>query len=94
MEALLLQLVDIERQMEDKTLSHSDQQLLDQAWEDITDQINELDELAEYNEEPHEDVMAADVYPDEWDDDRGCGNCSGCAYCMGDGGGYDGADEV
>jgi len=33
---------------------------------------------------------------DEWemeDDDRGCEQCSGCAYCQ-ESGGYDGADEV
>lgn len=42
---LLKQLADIERQQEDKTLPHSDQQLLDQAWDDITSQINDVEEL-------------------------------------------------
>lgn len=42
---LLEQLADIERQQQDKTMSHSDQQLLDQAWEDITNQIDDLEEI-------------------------------------------------
>ena len=43
--SLLAELADIERQQEDKTLPHSDQQLLDQAWENITRQLEELDQL-------------------------------------------------
>jgi hypothetical protein len=45
LETLYDALADIERQQEDKTLPHSDQQMLDQAWEDIKRQIDELDEV-------------------------------------------------
>lgn len=38
------ELADIERQQQDLTLPHSDQQLLDQAWEDITNRIDALEE--------------------------------------------------
>lgn len=48
---LLEKLADIERQQEDKTMSHSDQQLLDQAWEDTTNQLDALEELFETEEE-------------------------------------------
>jgi hypothetical protein len=50
MEHLLEQLADIERQMDDSTLSHSDQQLLDQAWDDINDQIEVLQMAEEYDD--------------------------------------------
>jgi hypothetical protein len=43
LETLYDALADIERQQQDQTLSHSDQQLLDQAWEEISNQIDELD---------------------------------------------------
>lgn len=49
--ALLSELADIERQQEDRTLPHSDQQLLDQAWEDVTNQIDELEAIVEEPEE-------------------------------------------
>ena len=49
MEHLLEQLADIERQMDDSTLSHSDQQLLDHAWDDINDQIEVLQLADEYD---------------------------------------------
>jgi hypothetical protein len=42
-QTLLSELADIERQQDDKTLSHSDQRLLNQAWEDISDQIEDLE---------------------------------------------------
>lgn len=41
---LRMDLLEIERQQNDVTLSHSDQQLLDQAWEDLTTQIEELEQ--------------------------------------------------
>lgn len=44
MELLLQALADIERQMADATLPHSEQQLLDLAWEDINSQIEEYDD--------------------------------------------------
>ena len=77
---LLMELADIERQQEDLKLSHSDQQLLDQAWEEIN---NELEEIIEEQEKDN-----------AIEDNRECSRCSGCAYCEGDGGGYDGSDEV
>lgn len=54
---LLSQLAEIERQQQDKTLPHSDQQMLDQAWEDINDQLEELDDL------PQEPVTIAPPPP-------------------------------
>jgi hypothetical protein len=51
LEELRTQLADIERQQEDRTLPHSDQQLLDQAWDDVTNQIEELEEVLELAEQ-------------------------------------------
>lgn len=54
------ELADIERQQEDRTLSHSDQHLLDQAWEDVSNHIDEL-----------EDIIASEYKEDEdWRDAR------------------------
>jgi hypothetical protein len=50
LEELRTQLADIERQQDDRTLPHSDQQLLDQAWDDVTNQIEELEEVLELAE--------------------------------------------
>ena len=44
---LLEELAEIERQQEDTTLSHSDQQLLDQAWEELDSEIDRLEEMIE-----------------------------------------------
>lgn len=44
-EELLALLADVEKQMTDTTLSHSDQQLLDQAWEAYTEELDFLDEV-------------------------------------------------
>jgi phage gp36-like protein len=41
LQELLTELADIEKQRQDKTLPHSDQQLLDQAWNDIQNQIDD-----------------------------------------------------
>lgn len=49
---LQAQLDEIERQQEDKTLPHSDQQMLDQAWDDIMRQIEELRPGTPIPEEP------------------------------------------
>ncbi len=46
-EALLVELADIERQQQDPTLSHLDQQLLDQAWEDTVRRLEELETIAD-----------------------------------------------
>jgi hypothetical protein len=51
LETLYAELADIERQQQDKTLPHSDQQLLDQAWEATTNQIDELERYIEDCEE-------------------------------------------
>lgn len=51
LEKLLSELADIERQQQDDTLSHSDQQMLDQAWEDVTNKIDELEEILRVAEE-------------------------------------------
>jgi len=48
---LLEELAEVEKQQEDETLSHSDQQLLDQAWEDLNDQIAYLQEIIEMGED-------------------------------------------
>ena len=60
------QLADIERQQQDDTLPHSDQALLDQAWEDITQQIEELEELFEMQDEA--DWRDAQEFFDEEDE--------------------------
>jgi hypothetical protein len=55
LEELRAQLADIERQQQDPTLPHSDQQLLDQAWDDYTNQIDELEEILELADRFDED---------------------------------------
>ena len=75
-EELTKQLVDIEKQMEDKTLPHSDQQLMDQAWDEITRQIEELDQLFEMQDD--EDIINENEQVDNRD---GCMYCPGCMYC-------------
>jgi hypothetical protein len=56
MELLLEALADIERQMDDAILPHSDQQLLDLAWEDIYNQI----EAMERGEEDDDETIESD----------------------------------
>jgi hypothetical protein len=81
LEAVLTELVsalaEVEREM-DGTLSHSDQQVLDQAWEYYTKQIELVEE------------MLANLIEDARE---GCASCSGCMYCEASPG-YDGADEI
>ncbi len=60
MDELLKQLADIEEKMEETTLSHSDQQLLDQAWEDLYDQIAMLQVAIEAAEEPEAPATTAE----------------------------------
>ena len=50
-EDLLAEVYEVEKQMEDTTLSRSDQQVLDQAWEDLDNQIACLLEAIEMSEE-------------------------------------------
>jgi hypothetical protein len=45
LDSLRKQLAEIEENMKDETLSHSDQELMDQAWEDITNQIEEIEDF-------------------------------------------------
>lgn len=68
-EELLEELAEIERQMEDETLSHSDQQLLDQAWESLDNEINSLQEAIEMGEELDEEFEREneEFYADEAD---------------------------
>ena len=49
-QTLIAELAAIERQQQDLTLSPLDQQLLDQAWEDVTDQLNEIDTITEWRD--------------------------------------------
>lgn len=44
LKTLQADLDEIERQMNDSTLSHSDQQMLDQAWDDIMAEIDDLED--------------------------------------------------
>jgi hypothetical protein len=46
-ESLQAELNEIELQQQDTTLPHSDQQMLDQAWEEIQEKIEELEEMLE-----------------------------------------------
>jgi hypothetical protein len=66
---LVSALAEVERDMQDTTLSHSDQQMLDQAWEYYTEQIQLVEEMMVNQFNEMEDVRI------------GCECCSGCAYC-------------
>lgn len=60
---LLALLADVEEQMNDPTLSHSDQQLLDQAWEAYNEELEFLDELQQQEDDrPGCDHCAGCVY--------------------------------
>ena len=62
MESLLIQLAEIELQSTDPTMSHSDQKLLDDAWADINDQIEEME-----NSTAREVEMMTLELRDEWE---------------------------
>lgn len=66
---LLEQLAGVEAKM-DGTQSHSDQELLDQAWEDLNDQIALLQEMIEMADD-------ADSALNAEDDDDGVGSWEG-----------------
>jgi hypothetical protein len=66
-QSLLAELADIERQQQNLDLSHSDQQLLDQAWEEVN---NRLDELETIYEEDVEWRDAAAYLESESEDSR------------------------
>lgn len=83
---LLAELDEIEREQHDTTLSHSEQQMLDQAWDDCMRRIELTEELLARAEE--------EALNQEDDDRPDCSRCAGCAYCEESAPGYDGADEV
>lgn len=68
---LYAELADIERQQQDPTLPHSDQQLLDQAWEDITNKIDALEESFEaYLEHQNTAWQDAEDYLEEEEEEE------------------------
>jgi ADP-dependent phosphofructokinase/glucokinase len=78
LQTLVDALAEVERDMANKTLSHSDQQILDQAWEFYTQRI----------------AMVEDLLANLMEDTReGCARCSGCTYCEASPG-YDPSDEI
>lgn len=77
LEELQQELNSIEAQMKEVN-PHSDQAILDDAWTEVTEEIETLLELI-WN---------------SMEDERSCANCSGCAYCEESAPGYDPADEI
>jgi hypothetical protein len=67
-DSLVAELADIERQQQDPTLPHSDQQLLDQAWEDVMNRLDELETIVE--EAVEDDWRDARVVVEEDEDSR------------------------
>lgn len=69
---LYAELADIERQQEDTTLSHSDQQLLDQAWEDVSNHIDELEDIiaSEHKEDEDQWRDGDSYFNDDEEDSR------------------------
>lgn len=51
LEGWRMELENVERMQEDTTLSHSDQHILEQAWEYYTEKIDEMEQLLEVAEE-------------------------------------------
>jgi hypothetical protein len=81
LDELVAALAEVEREMQTATLSHSDQQVLDQAWEYYTEQIELVEE------------MLLNAYNDTEDTRVGCECCAGCAYCD-EAIGYDPSGEI
>jgi len=80
LDALYDLLADVEAKMQNPTLPHSDQQLLDQAWEAYTNEIDELEDILEMAHEIDEtDWRDAEVYlaSQEADDDYQESNAAG-----------------
>lgn len=77
---LLLQLVEIERKLADMNLTHSDKQLLDQVWEDVTDEIDEVEQVLGMPQEMS--VEEALMWNKITDDREGCDQCVGCMFCL------------
>ncbi len=83
---LLAEIAELEAQMEDDTLSASEQESLLKDWKYLQDELSEVMEKLD-----REELMAD---PNNWEDNReDCSRCAGCAYCM-DGPAYDGRDEI
>ena len=82
LEELRTALAEVERDMEDNTLPHSDQQILDQAWDYYTAEIEAVEEMLE--------AERANALRDT----RSCERCAGCANCEEAAPGYDGTDEI
>jgi hypothetical protein len=83
---LLAEIAELEAEMEDDTLSASEQEQLLKDWRYLQRDLTESMEKLEREEE------MAD--PNNWEDNReDCSRCSGCAYCM-ESAAYDGADEI
>jgi hypothetical protein len=80
LDELQVELTRIERQ-QTETTPHSDQALLDDAWDTLVEEIEELQEILMVDE--------ANALIDL----RGCEMCSGCAYCD-DAMGYDPVGEI
>jgi hypothetical protein len=77
LDALYDLLADVEAKMQNPTLPHSDQQLLDQAWEAYTNEIDELESSLDVADET--DWRDAESYLDsqEADDDYQESNAAG-----------------
>jgi len=62
-------LADVEAQMNDTTLSHSDQQLLDQAWDTYTNEIDAIEDAVEAGEQSEWRDAAEYLESEEEEDD-------------------------
>ena len=80
MDELRIALNAIEQTMTDTT-PHSDQALLDDAWNMIVEELEELEELFAIDE------------ANQMEDTRGCHACTGCGWCD-DAMGYDPSGEI
>ena len=65
--SLLAELADIERRQRDLALSPLDQQALDQAWEDVTSELNDLDTIYDWEWRDAREVIEEDG---NWNDSQ------------------------
>jgi hypothetical protein len=77
---LLARMAVVDSQQKDPKTSHSDQQLLDQEWDALNEEIEELEEMM--NPATWNDWRDAAMYLEE-PDDRGCPCCTNekCVDC-------------